>query len=61
MTLALLVTLGLPLGVVVIASFAGALLAPPSLSGERDFMRSQCGCNLRIAWFRPPRRSSGRA
>jgi hypothetical protein len=41
MTLTILVALGLPLGAVLLASFAGALLAPLDFSARRTVLRSQ--------------------
>jgi hypothetical protein len=37
------------LGALVMATLAGALLAPSSLSAERNVMRSPCPCNPQIA------------
>jgi hypothetical protein len=41
MTLTILISLGLPLGVVVVASLAGALLAPRDFPGRCAMLRSQ--------------------
>jgi hypothetical protein len=42
MMLSILVALGTPLGVVILATLAGALLAPLDISGGRVLLRSQC-------------------
>jgi hypothetical protein len=34
-------TILVALGVLIVATFAGALLAPPEVSAERQFLRSQ--------------------
>jgi hypothetical protein len=51
-----LAALCLPLGAVMIASFAGVLLAPLGLSGRRAVLRSQ-GSTRQTPMFVPPCKS----